>query len=245
MPHSIIRLILVEDSADLREDLSYQLASQGIQVTALANASACYRHLRQAPCDIAVLDIGLPGEDGLSLAGRLRERYPELGIIMLTARGELDTRLQGYGAGADLYLVKPVDWRELLAAVKALYRRLHPLAGNEEADTWSLRKGGRELVTPSGASIILTTLEAQIIRYLATKPGQDVHRLALINHLTDNAPHRFDPHRIEVCVSRLRQKMLSAMPQDTTTNIGKKDLPLVTVRGVGYSFVAPIDLQSP
>lgn len=240
-----IRLILVEDNDDLREDLAFQLSGKEIEVIAVADAPACYHQLQHKTCDIAILDIGLPGESGLSIARKLRRDHSGMGIIMLTAQGELGARLQGYESGADVYLVKPVDWRELAAQVNALYRGLNRESIQNRPAVWRLTHHGRQLITPAGQPIGLTGLESQVIALLAQNTGKTISRMSLINHLSDNAPHTFDPHRLEVSISRLRQKILSVLSQNTTTPIDRKQLPVVTVRGKGYSFVAPLEINQP
>lgn len=237
-----IQLALVEDNADLRDDLQFQLSSQGLQVAALADGVALDHHLRGAPCDITVLDIGLPGETGLSIAARLRQAYPAMGIVMLTARGELDSRLQGYQNGADIYLVKPVDWRELLAQIHALHRRVAVLATPASTDGWVLRQAGRELVTPQGRSISLTHMEGMVLKVLAQHAGKTVERALLMSEMLGEQAYQLDPRRLEVCISRLRQKMLDAM--DSNAGVQNDQLPLKTVRGAGYTFTQTVRIQA-
>ena len=236
-----LQLVLVEDNADLRDDLQFQLSSQGLQVAALPDALALDNHLLSNRCDVAVLDIGLPGESGLSIAARLRQAYPAMGIIMLTARGELDSRLDGYKQGADTYLVKPVDWRELLAQIHALHRRAGVLAPPALSDAWMLKQAGRELVTPQGRSISLTHMESVVLTVLAQHAGQTVDRDVLMSEILGEQAYQLDPRRLEVCISRLRQKMLDAMESDV--GIQNDQLPLKTVRGAGYTFTQPISIQ--
>jgi len=236
-----IQIALVEDNADLRDDLQFQLSSQGLKVAALADAVALDRHLRKARCDIAILDIGLPGENGLSIAARLRQAYPSMGIIMLTARGELDSRLNGYKQGADIYLVKPVDWRELLAQIQALHRRVVVLATPASSNEWLLKQAGRELVTPQGRAISLTHMEGLVLKLLAKHAGQTVERALLMSELLGEQADQLDSHRLEVCISRLRQKMFDAI--DANVGGQSHQLPLKTVRGAGYTFTQAIHIH--
>lgn len=237
-----LQIALVEDNADLRDDLQFQLSSQGLQVAALADGLALDHHLLSAPCDVAVLDIGLPGENGLSIAARLRQAYPAMGIIMLTARGEIDNRLDGYKQGADTYLVKPVDWRELLAQIHALKRRATVLSAPTRANEWLLKQAGRELLTPQGRSISLTHMEGVVLKVLAQHAGQTVERDLLMSGVLGEQAHQLDPRRLEVCISRLRQKMLDAMDSSVTAQTDQ--LPLKTVRGAGYTFTQAISIQT-
>lgn len=237
-----LQIALVEDNADLRDDLQFQLNSQGLNVAALADGLALDHHLLSARCDVVVLDIGLPGENGLSIAARLRQAYPAMGIIMLTARGEIDSRLDGYKQGADTYLVKPVDWRELLAQIHALKRRAVVLTTPTRADEWLLKQAGRELVTPQGRSISLTHMEGVVLKVLAQHAGQTVERDLLMSEVLGEQAYQLDPRRLEVCISRLRQKMLDAMDSNVTAQTDQ--LPLKTVRGAGYTFTQAISIQT-
>lgn len=242
MATSPLQIILVEDNPDLRDDLQFQLTASGFAVTTAGDAPALDQHLRVAPCDIAILDIGLPGESGLSIARRLRQTYPAMGIIMLTAYGELDTRLDGFERGADLYLVKPVDSRELVAHLRALQRRLPAaLPAPPPPAAWILRQAGRELVTPHHQPIALTHMESQVLGVLAQHIGQTVERKILIAEIAGASAHAFDPRRLEVCICRLRQKMLDAGP--AATNLPADALPLKTARGVGYAFTQAIVIE--
>lgn len=247
LPPLPLHIALVEDNADLRDDLQFQLSSQGLQVAALEDAVALDQHLLSARCDVAVLDIGLPGENGLSIAARLRQACPAMGIIMLTARGEIDSRLDGYKQGADAYLVKPVDWRELLAQIHALHRRAAVLAtpAPAPADGWMLKQAGRELVTPQGRSISLTHMESGVLKVLAQHAGRTVERALLMSEMLGEQAYQLDPRRLEVCISRLRQKMLDAMDSSAGLQSLQNDqLPLKTVRGAGYTFTQAISVQT-
>lgn len=118
-----LRVFLVEDTDDLREEIVFGLNALGLEVSGFADANALYRAMAVKPCNIVVIDVGLPGEDGFSIAAHLRDNHA-LGIVFLTARAALDDRLHGLGLGADNYLVKPIDVRELAATLFALGRRL-------------------------------------------------------------------------------------------------------------------------
>src|SRR5690606_2100697 len=126
---------------DLLDELAFHLRRQGHGVAALPDGVALDAHLAGAEVDVLVLDLGLPGEDGLSIARRLRRTQPGIAIAMLTARGQLDDRLLGLNSGADIYLVKPVDMRELSAVVESLYRRVHRVAAPpDQPPGWRLER---------------------------------------------------------------------------------------------------------
>ncbi len=241
MVTSPLRIILVEDNPDLRDDLQFQLTASGFAVTTAGDAPALDQHLRAAPCDIAILDIGLPGENGLSIARRLRQTYPTMGIIMLTAFGALETRLDGFEQGADIYLVKPVDTRELAAQIRALQRRLPATSPAPQPTAWILRQAGRELVTPHHQPIALTHMESQVLGMLAQHAGQTVGRNTLIAEIAGASAHAFDPRRLEVCICRLRQKMLDTDPAASRRSADA--LPLKTARGIGYAFTQAMVIE--
>ncbi len=236
-----IHVLFVEDNEDLRDDLSFQLRSTGIRVTAVADGIAMDKQIKDQKFDIALLDIGLPGENGLSIAIRLREASPNIGIIMLTALDELDTCLQSYQSGADVFLAKPVDWRRLAAQIQALYRRLPQVSHSTKQAGWKLLQSGHVLVTPCGSSINLTGMEASVILALAKKPGQTVKRDELIAIVSPGNVDAYDPRRLEVCLSRLRQKIHDAL---VNTNAAVIDTPIKTVRGVGYTFTQSISIET-
>lgn len=149
----MIHIAVVEDNEDLRDEVVFHLGRMGHCVTGLPDGTALDRHLASQPADVLVLDLGLPGEDGVSIARRLAVSHPRLAIAMLTARGQLEDRLVGLESGADIYLVKPVDMRELSAVCESLYRRLHRVDVPERpAEGWQLDMQSLELVPPGGAA---------------------------------------------------------------------------------------------
>ncbi len=235
------RIAIVEDDRDLLESTLEYLTTLGYSAWGVGSAEAFYKRLAVDPIDVVVLDIGLPGENGLSIAARLRQAYPSMSIIMLTARGELDSRLHGYKQGADIYLVKPIDWRELLAQIHALHRRMVVLTAPTPSNEWVLKQAGRELVTPQGHSISLTHMESLVLNRLAQHAGQPVERALLMSEVLGEQAYQLDPRRLEVCISRLRQKMLAAMGDNN--DIKDDQLPLKTVRGTGYIFTQAIHIH--
>ena len=125
MPSRALRVSLIEDDADLREEMVYRLGEVGFETRGFRDGPEFYRAQVSAPCDVAVIDVGLPGEDGFTIAAHLRSSS-SVGIVMLTARGALQDRLHGLQQGADAYLVKPVQLLELSAILQSLGRRLAP-----------------------------------------------------------------------------------------------------------------------
>ena len=227
-----MRIWVVEDDPEWCALVVDELVRQGAAARGMGSAEALYSELAVATCDIVVLDIMLPGEDGLSATRHLR-RTGDMGIVLVTGRGSAADMAHGLSMGADVYLPKPLELPVLVAALHSLYRRMAarlaaarrdaPDAGN----AWSLRAGGWELWSPNGHSMALSTAERALLRELFSMPGTPVGRERLIAALTPT-PWDFDPHRLEVLVHRLRSRVRSA------THLA---LPIRALRGMGYLLV--------
>lgn len=221
----ILSLAVVEDNPDVLDDLLFNLRRQGFEVAGYPDGAALDAALAQGhDWTVLVLDLGLPGEDGLSIAHRLRQTHPALGIIALTARGRLQDRVEGLNTGIDLYLVKPIDISELAAAIHAVARRVNQL--RVHVPIWRLEPDGYRLVRPDGETITLTVTEFRILHVLACAHAEPVHRDELIRAI-GRKPDAYDPRALEVTVSRLRGKL------------GHQS-PLRAVRNQGYRFVADL-----
>ena len=221
------RVILVEDNDPLREEMLFQLQRSGLDARGARDAPALDRLLAEQPCDILVLDLNLPGENGFSIARRLCDRR-QRGIIMLTARDEIDDKLRGFDEGADLYLVKPVDRRELLACIRTLYQRVTPELKPHEHSGWFLRVKQRLLLSPDGRELALTAQDLTVLQHLLDKTGTPRDRDGLVAALGIDFLHMPDG-RINTVMSRLRQKLAAFDPE----------LRIVTWRNQGYSYVGP------
>ncbi len=221
----VLSLAVVEDNPDVLDDLLFNLRRQGFEVAGYPDGAALDAALAQGQdWTVLVLDLGLPGEDGLSIAHRLRQTHPALGIIALTARGRLQDRVEGLNTGIDLYLVKPIDISELAAAIHAVARRVNQL--RVHIPIWRLESDGYRLVRPDGETITLTVTEFKILYVLACAHAEPVHRDDLIRAI-GRKPDAYDPRALEVTVSRLRGKL------------GHQS-PLRAVRNQGYRFVADL-----
>ncbi len=199
---SHLNLVVVEDHHALRELTVEGLRAQGHRVLGVDCAEALQEVFAGQTMDIVVLDLNLPGEDGLSVAKRLRQRQPALGIIILTARSQLEERLQGYESGADIYLSKPVLIQELGAVVMALGQRIKHSAAN----TAGLCLHMASLTLLAGErQIRLTTQEANLLSALARAPGQRLAYWQLLAQLGMQDKTLLEPH-----VSRLRAKLSDA-----------------------------------
>jgi two-component system OmpR family response regulator len=224
-------ILVVEDDTQLREQVAAYLADHGFHVHAAADARAMDRALAQAPVDLVVLDLMLPGEDGLSICRRLSaEGGPA--IIMVSAMGEEIDRVLGLELGADDYLPKPVSPRELLARVRAVFRRLEEVRGGAPRKGKAYQFQGfvvdalrRQLRAPNGATILLTSGEFSLLSAFLDHPQRILSRDQLLDIARGNDADVFD-RAVDVQISRLRRKLHAC----SDTEIIK------TVRGAGYMF---------
>lgn len=239
LPARTLRVMVLEDDDLLRERILLPgLADFGFNVTGARSAAELYRRMLTEHFDVIVLDIGLPDEDGLTVARHLRKLSP-IGIIMLTGSKRRADQIGALSGGADLFLSKPVDVELLAANLHSLARRLQiPLRGSlqrmsavdEPGKCWRLETDGWCLISPEGAMVALSVPERCVMQRLFAAHGHPVSREALIGALSEDV-YEFDPHRLEMLVYRLRRKC--------SEQIGSA-LPLMTARGAGYVFVSEI-----
>ncbi len=224
------RVAIIEDDDDLRHNTSLFLSSRGFLVWSAASAEEFFRRLAGEPADVVLVDLGLPGEDGLSVVRYLRslQRYA---IIVMTARGGLEERIAGLEQGADYYFVKPVDLYELSAGILAVLRS-HKHSTQEQdtlisAPEWILKRSEAVLVAPTQISIPVTSHELILLECLMGEAEKIFAKNDLLELFgADTAEADF--HRIEVLVSRLRAKVLQ---------ISGLRLPLRSVFGKGMTFI--------
>lgn len=228
-----IQVAVCEDNDALRDILVSVLPKFGLRVFGVGSAEALDRLLQEREIDIVVLDLGLPGEDGLSAAARLRRERPSLGIVMLTARALLDDRIRGMNQGADLYFVKPVDMAELAASLASLHRRVLQLKARPR-QPWRLARGRGVLEAPSGVAINLTESECLILARLFQSPGLPLDREELVSALAWPSDIKVY-QRLASIISRLRAKVVEAVPEEA--------FPLRTIHGTGYVFRMDEDPQ--
>lgn len=232
LPTVLLRILVVEDHDGLRDATVEFLEAQGHSVLGMDCAESVDECRELARTDVALLDVGLPCEDGISLARRLREAQPALGIIMMTARHTDADKIAGYDNGADIYLTKPVSPQALLAAINALARRLDPdplLA--HAADALQLEVATRQLVTPYGR-IDLTEPECRVLCGLARANDHQLESWQLIELLGKDLDH-YSKANLEVLIVRLRKKLGLA---------GATDHGIKSVRGRGYLLRRPVIL---
>lgn len=227
-------ILVVDDDSSLREQIVAYLKDHGYAVHAAADAEQMERALAASPIDLIVLDIMLPGEDGLSICRRLaKESGP--GIIMVSALGEEVDRVLGLEIGADDYLSKPCSPRELLARVKAVLRRRDERQATGGAGTggyrfmgFTLNAARRQLLAPDGTAIMLTNGELALLTAFLERPGRILSRDELLE-MVHGDTESFD-RAIDVQISRLRRKLNGYSPQEI----------IRTYRGAGYLFEAKV-----
>jgi two-component system phosphate regulon response regulator OmpR len=230
-PH---RILVLDDDADLRALLQRYLGQQGLHVRTLEHAAQLERLLAREPFDALVLDLMMPGEDGLAVLRRLRAQGETIPVLMLTARGDPVDRIVGLEMGADDYLAKPFDPRELLARVQALLRRQHMLGAPTAAERGQqhLEFGGfrldfaaRRLLRGDG-EVELTSGEYALLAALARQPGRALGRERLLE-LAHGRDHDGSERSVDVRVLRLRRLI---EPDPAAPRF------IRTVWGVGYVF---------
>lgn len=225
---------LVDDDEELQEMLAPYLEQQGARVTCLASAEACQEQLQQQQPDLLVLDVMLPGLDGLSLLRRLRDQGISVPVLMLTAKGDPVDRIIGLEQGADDYLAKPFLPRELNARIQAVLRRQlgQPNAGPEATGDGSIRFGDcvldrrRRRLFRRGQDLGISSGEFDLLDVLVQNPQRPLSRDRLIE-LTRGPLSEIDPRSMDVQVSRLR-KLIERDP--------RRPIHLQTVWGFGYVF---------
>jgi two-component system response regulator PhoP len=220
-----MRLLVVEDETTLREQLAQGLAKEGYVVDAAADGKAGLYYATEFSFDAAIIDLGLPEIDGISLIRQIRSKALTFPILILTARGDWQDKVAGLDAGADDYVVKPFQLEEIKARLNALLRRAAGFAKPRlEFGPLCLDLSAKRL-TVSGENVDLTAYEYKMLEYLMLHPGQVISKTELTEHLYAQDYDR-DSNVLEVFVRRLRQKL---DPEQTLK-------PIETVRGQGYRF---------
>jgi DNA-binding response OmpR family regulator len=230
-------IIVVDDEPDICELFEAYLGRNGMEVRTAADGAALRRLLAERPADLIVLDVNLPGEDGFTIARELR-RASAVGIVMLTGAGEVEQRVAGLQLGADDYVPKPVEPRELLARIRSVLRRVQAERAAAAAATPSGRErmvrfgrcrldlDGRRLMGEDGGAIPLTAMEFDLLAVFARHPNQVLSRDRL-SELAHNRPLEAFDRSIDIRITRLRQKIEPDPAHPRTIR---------TVRGEGYVF---------
>ena len=234
MENSAIRILVCDDEIDVREMVREYLVKRNFKVSTAGNGNELRAVLSSGGIDLVILDINMPGEDGLSLLRSLRPEN-QIPIVMLTAAGEVVDRIIGLEMGADDYLGKPVDLRELEARIKAVLRRKdspNPASDkSSSSDTaqfgdYVLHIEAAKLISDDGSEMQLTAMEFDLLKAFASNQGRVLNRDQILEQAHDRTWDPFD-RSIDIRISRLRRK-IEKNPEKPTI--------IKTVRGIGYLY---------
>jgi DNA-binding response OmpR family regulator len=239
---SAVHIAILDDEVEITQLLANYLQGHGYRITQLHDGRALAALMPADPPALVLLDLGLPGEDGFSIARQRREHW-RCGLVIMTGRGDAVDKVVGLEMGADDYVTKPFDLRELAARIKAVLRRMAPAesAAPAAAPTmptanllqfagWALDLDARQLLDPQGAEVALTTGEFDLLCAFAREPGRVLSRDHLLEQTHRREAGPFD-RTIDVQVGRLRRKL-----GDDADN----PKIIKSVRGAGYILVAPV-----
>ena len=229
------KILVVDDDPQLRTLLENYLGSQGYAVAAVADGRTMREALTSQRFDLVILDVMLPGEDGLALCRELRDRM-QISILMLTARGDELDRIIGLEMGADDYLPKPFHPRELLARIRSILRRVQDRPGEVPARAlrfagWTLDVGMRHLVGADGVAVPLSTGEFRLLHALAESANRVMSRDRLMDVLSGREAGPFD-RSVDVMISRLRRRLGDDAREPTL---------IKTIRNEGYLLAAQVE----
>ena len=224
------KILIVEDESDLIKLLKYNLEKEGFRVSYATDGSIALAEVRRDPPDLVILDLMLPGLDGLEVCRQLRrsDKFARIPVLMLSARSEEADRIVGLELGADDYVTKPFSMREVVARVRALLRR------NEQAGPQKSKlQRGDIMIDPmahsvmvSGKTVELSALEFRLLHYLASHPGMVFSRDQLLDSVWGN-DRTVTPRSVDVYIRRVREKI---------ENQPQQPIYVQTVHGVGYRF---------
>ena len=230
-------IAVLDDEVDITQLLANYLQSQGFRVSQLHTGRALMALMASDAPALVLLDLGLPGEDGFTIARQLREHW-RCGLVIVTGRGDSVDKIVGLEVGADDYVTKPFDLRELLARIKAVLRRMTPAEAAPATPArsklrfagWELDTAARRLTGPQGEEVALTTGEFDLLRAFAQSPGRVLSRDFLLENTRGREAAPFD-RTIDVQVGRLRKKL----------EVDAEDPQIIkSVRGAGYILVPPV-----
>jgi DNA-binding response OmpR family regulator len=226
-------ILIVDDEPDVRDVLEEYFGAHGYAAVGAESAAVARTIAAERPLDLALVDIHMPGEDGLSLARHLRERYEKLAIVMLTSAGTVVDRIVGLEVGADDYVPKPFDPRELVARVKSVLRRTSS-SGRAEIGAERVRIGrcvldvaAHRLVDEKGGDVAMSPLEFDLLKALAEHPNRALSRERILNLTQQREWDPFD-RSVDLRVMRLRKKV-EPDPEHPRY--------IRTIRNEGYMFV--------
>ncbi len=243
MESHVDHVLIVDDDREIRELVSTYLTKNGLRVTMAPDGRHMRQFLEANAVDLIVLDVMLPGDDGLVLCRELRAgRHKATPILMLTARDDETDRIIGLEMGADDYLTKPFAARELLARIKAVLRRTRMLPPNLQITeagqilafgTWQLDTSARHLIDSEGTIVALSGAEYRLLRVFVDHPQRVLNRDQLLN-LTQGREAEMFERSIDLLVSRLRQRL---------NDDAREPAYIKTVRSEGYVFSMPVEIK--
>ncbi len=238
---TVDHILVVDDEQEICEIVRQYLEGEGFRVTSVHDGAGLRRVMATEAVSLVILDVMLPGEDGLTLARELRDEWPQIGILILTGRGDTVDKIIGLEMGADDYLSKPFHLRELLARTRSVLRRVAPAPRENGAQRprsrasfagWHLDLATRELMSPTGGVVHLTTGEFDLLAVFVVNSNQILSRERLLDLARNREGGPFD-RTIDVQVGRLRRK-LEDDPDNPTL--------IKTVRGTGYIFTPAVEV---
>lgn len=215
-------LLIVDDDEAILQLVSIHLEKAGYSVLQASNAEAALAFLQQQALDLAIIDVMMPGMDGLELAKIVTKEY-EIPVIMLTAKGQIEDKEKGFKQGIDDYIVKPFETKELLFRINAILRRYRKVSSSQNAvgnvkvrtDTWELSIANRQYIWP--------LRELEILAYFIQRVGRNVNRWDLIDEIWGNALEQPE-YTLNTHINRIRERLRSA----------EATIEIVTIRGLGY-----------
>jgi two-component system OmpR family response regulator len=236
---SAVHVAVLDDEPEITRLLAHYLQAHGFRVSEIHTGAALMSLMQADAAALVLLDLGLPGEDGFSIARQLRERW-QCGLVIVTGRGDAVDKVVGLEIGADDYITKPFDLRELVARIRAVLRRTSAAADSSAPASsppnllrfngWSLDPGARRLLNPDGVEVALTTGEYDLLHTFLRHPGRVLSRDFLLEETRGRGAGPFD-RTIDVQVGRLRKKI----------EVSAEDPQIIkSVRGAGYILVAPV-----
>lgn len=226
-----LNIVVVEDNNPLRDLMCQVLTEDGHRVKGLSCAEELEDLAGGEPADVFLLDLNLPGEDGISLSRRIRKVQPLVGIIIISARTDLDDKLIGYESGADWYITKPVEIAELRAAIRSFARRRHAVKQDNVDATRGLRLHQFDLSGPLG-EIKLTATEAMLLTAFARAPASKLETWQIAEMLGVEADETMK-NSIAVRIARLRKKLV---------DLGAEGVVIESIRNIGYQLLVHTEI---
>ena len=226
MKHPKARILVVEDDAALLQGLMDVLVFNGYEVCGIADGKEGLRAALEGPCDLVLLDVMLPGLDGVSVCREIRRRKPNQAVVMITAKGAEDDIVAGFKAGADDYIPKPFALRELMVRIEAVLRRAGKSNAEQQIVLGDIRFDGHHLTAESrGRSVEITRREMDIVTYLHRNSNRIVSKKELLTEVWQYADAGIETRTVDIHILKLRKKISELAG----------DMPFITtVRGEGY-----------